>query len=496
MSLVPRRLFGRAAGLLAGAALAAGSLVHVAPTASAAYDENRGPNTSDRVVLSFDDCPKSLSQFRQTVLDAEALDIGLVLFPTGDCVSGGQFDAAFARAHGHYVFNHSVSHPDLRTLSQAGVERQLGAPGIVTSYGRPPYGALNATARAGYAAVGMKPWLWTVDTNDWRGKSTSELVSYVTSTAVKGDTVLMHMQWNAFNKGALSAMKSGLARRGIGVCRNYPGTTPVRPSGVNCEGGSTPAPAPKPVLGDENGDGRSDVLGVDTRGRLSLYTTSASMALSNAGQVGAGWTNTTWASRVPDVTGDGRSDLLGRRTDGTLWLYPGKGNGRFGAATRVGTGWNTMDKLVVLPDVNGDRSPELLAVSAKGYLESYRITARGLSHQLRVGHGWGSGISYLTTVGSSSGDANPDLLAVKTDGTLVSYTMNAAGRVTGTRQVGHGWKGFTVVYSPGDLSKDGRRDLVARRSDGTLSVYRHTGGGTFAGPTQIGKGWNSIRLFL
>ena len=44
----------------------------------------------------------------------------------------------------------------------------------------------------------------------------------------------MHMGWNAFNKSAMSAMKSGLASRGLGVCRNPGVTTPQYFSKVGC----------------------------------------------------------------------------------------------------------------------------------------------------------------------------------------------------------------------------------------------------------------------
>lgn len=198
------------------------------------YNTRRGPNVTNRVVLTYDDCPTSLAAFKNTVLAAEAADVGLALFPTGDCIRSGRFDAAFARAHGMHVFNHSVSHPDLTTLSYAGVRTQLGAPGVVTTYGRPPYGAVNATVRSAYASVGMRIWLWDVDTNDWRGKSQSQVVGYVVANARGGNSVLMHMQWNGFNASAIRSMKSGLSAKGIGLCRNYVGTVPVKPTGMWC----------------------------------------------------------------------------------------------------------------------------------------------------------------------------------------------------------------------------------------------------------------------
>lgn len=195
------------------------------PTSPAKADQGRvgggsGPQHGAYVVLSFDDCPASAGAFNSVVLAAEKLGIRLVLFPTGQCVAKGDISPAFARAHGHYVYNHSVSHPDLTKLSKARVVAELGSPGVQGAWGRPPFGAVNATVRAGYAAKGMRIWLWDLDTNDWRGKSTDEVVAYVVTNAAASDTVLMHMKWNGFKGDALARMKSGLAGRGLQVCRN------------------------------------------------------------------------------------------------------------------------------------------------------------------------------------------------------------------------------------------------------------------------------------
>lgn len=198
------------------------------------YSVTFGPNTSARVILSYDDCPKSYASFQATVLGAQQLGVALVLAPTGNCLGTGRFSSSYARAHGHYVINHSVSHADLTTLSYSGVRYQLGPPGVVTSYGRPPYGAHDFTARQAYASRSMRMWLWDVDTNDWRGKTQSQVVSHVVSYSRSNDTVLMHMGWNAFNTSAISQMRSGLAARGLGVCRN-PGTaTPTYPRTIGC----------------------------------------------------------------------------------------------------------------------------------------------------------------------------------------------------------------------------------------------------------------------
>ncbi|MEL4503818.1 polysaccharide deacetylase family protein [Luteococcus sp. H138] len=204
----------------------------VAKGTSSAYNQFRGPNTTRRVVLSYDDCPRSVRDFRRTVLAAKQLRVSLVLFPTGQCVRSGKIDVTFARKHGMYVFNHSNNHPKLTRLSYRGITRELGTPGVQANYLRPPYGAQNKTVRRAAADKGMRIWLWTVDTNDWRGKSRTTVVRYVVRTARPGDTVLMHMQHKAFNPTAVEQMVTGLRKRGLEVCRNT-GPTAQKPK-VRC----------------------------------------------------------------------------------------------------------------------------------------------------------------------------------------------------------------------------------------------------------------------
>lgn len=184
------------------------------------YDPRWGPHTGDRVVLTFDDCPTSHGAFLDTIQAAERLGISLVLFPTGNCIQEGNFVTEEALAHGHFVGNHSNTHAKLTRLSAGGVRKQLGEPGPQSTFGRPPYGAVNDAVKAIYAEKGMQVWLWTLDTNDWRGKTTDEVVDFVLTEAQAGDTVLMHMQWKAFNAGALERITSGLFDVGLEVCPN------------------------------------------------------------------------------------------------------------------------------------------------------------------------------------------------------------------------------------------------------------------------------------
>lgn len=216
---------------------------HGAPRAP----QSTGPNRTSRVVLTFDDCPSTLSNFKATIAYAASANIGMVLAPTGDCLRSfksryGVDLAALARAKGQWVINHSVSHPDLRYMSCAAAAAQLGGTGVHTNFGRPPYGAIDASVRCAYDRVGMAIWTWSRDTLDWSVKSKS--ITVVRASAARpGDTVLMHMQWYGFAPDSLRQIKANLAKRGVNVCRAYKGSdnagaivrTPVMlPSSLPC----------------------------------------------------------------------------------------------------------------------------------------------------------------------------------------------------------------------------------------------------------------------
>lgn len=203
------------------------------------YDKYKGPNRSKRVVLTYDDCPRSITAYKEMVEAAHAMNVGLVLAPTGACIKdykAKKFDlVGFARANGQYVINHSNTHPNLTTLSKSQVIAQLGAPGVQTNYGRPPFGARNATVDAAYQTKGMRQWFWTVDTNDWRDKTLAQIVAYTVANSKAGDTVLMHMQHRAFVPAALVSIRDGLERKGLYVCRAHKGQTPLRmPASMTC----------------------------------------------------------------------------------------------------------------------------------------------------------------------------------------------------------------------------------------------------------------------
>ena len=125
--------------------------------------------------------------------------------------------------------NHSYSHPDMTTLSTAGMISELQraeaaidghAAASPRPFFRPPYGAwsktlLNAAASVGYRYTVM----WDIDTIDWKpiaegGPTAQQIVDKVVSQAQGGSIVLMHLGGYETLE-ALPGIVGGLQARGF-----------------------------------------------------------------------------------------------------------------------------------------------------------------------------------------------------------------------------------------------------------------------------------------
>jgi peptidoglycan/xylan/chitin deacetylase (PgdA/CDA1 family) len=125
--------------------------------------------------------------------------------------------------------SHGYNHPDMRTLSEAEIERELrlleeslarlGA-GDPRPLFRPPSGYQNATVlavagRLGYAYT----VLWDVDPLDWKkvengGPTAPQIVDKVAGSAEGGSIVLLHLSGTQTLE-ALPGIIEGLAARGL-----------------------------------------------------------------------------------------------------------------------------------------------------------------------------------------------------------------------------------------------------------------------------------------
>ena len=191
------------------------------------WNIDRGPNWTDRVLLTYDDCMNDPERFVAVLDRATELDIGLLIFPTGNCVM--MFENLFGldlqaliRDRGHWVGNHTLTHPHLNRVSRDEMIRQItGWP--ESNLLRPPFGSWNYQVQEVAESMGMRLVMWDLDTSDWRGRSEQEVVEFISEHAQPGYNVLMHLQHQAFTVSALEGIQNGLRERGLELCR------PARP---------------------------------------------------------------------------------------------------------------------------------------------------------------------------------------------------------------------------------------------------------------------------
>lgn len=183
---------GAAVCLAAMAALAIGG--HGTAEPAAAIVNENGPV----IALTFDDGP--YPKVTGHILDVlEKNGVCATFFVLGSRIEGHEDMLTRMDELGCEIGNHSFSHADLTRLSKADCQRELSdtdaeirrVTGHEASVVRPPYGYYNKTVMS---AAERPLILWTVDTNDWRGKAPGEIADYDIQQAKEGSVILMHDQ--------------------------------------------------------------------------------------------------------------------------------------------------------------------------------------------------------------------------------------------------------------------------------------------------------------
>lgn len=123
-------------------------------------------------------------------------------FMTGDWANQNIDLVRRIHNEGHEIGNHTMHHPDLRTLSDQGVCTELSQAenaisfitGVTTRpYYRPPYGARDNRVRALAAQIGYQTVYWTIDTLDWQTRATSDSITNIVMANIgNGVIFLMH----------------------------------------------------------------------------------------------------------------------------------------------------------------------------------------------------------------------------------------------------------------------------------------------------------------
>ncbi|MER6304435.1 polysaccharide deacetylase family protein, partial [Kitasatospora sp. NPDC001539] len=177
------------------------------------------------VYLTFDDGPSPV--YTPRILSIlNRYGARATFFELGENVAAHPSVTRQVARQGHSVQNHSWSHPDLRRLSAATFNSQVGntdrairaQTGRTPTCLRPPYGAVNGTVRSRAAGLGKQVVLWSVDPADWSRPGSGAIQSRVLGPVRPGSVILLHDGGGDRSQtaAALPAILSGLKARGYG----------------------------------------------------------------------------------------------------------------------------------------------------------------------------------------------------------------------------------------------------------------------------------------
>jgi peptidoglycan/xylan/chitin deacetylase (PgdA/CDA1 family) len=157
------------------------------------------PTGRKLVALTYDDGPHP-TVTPQLVALLKRKQVKATFYLLGESLAGQMRTAALLKDPLFEVGNHTYSHKQLTKLDNAAIERELNrnedlitsATGARSRTMRPPYGANNQRVVETCERLGYKVILWDVDTNDWRKRTTEQIVQTVVNETRDGSIILMH----------------------------------------------------------------------------------------------------------------------------------------------------------------------------------------------------------------------------------------------------------------------------------------------------------------
>ncbi len=204
--------------------------------------------------------------------------------------------------------------------------------------------------------------------------------------------------------------------------------------------------------GDFTGDGTSDVLFKHTDGSVATWEVSgsnvvASKQLGTLGAASAGWS----ISGTGDFNGDGKSDLLLVNTDGSIAQW------QLGAASEVAA--KSVGKLAAggsiagIGDFNADGKADILFRNTNGSVATWQMNGEAVTAANTLGSNttdW-----QIVGTGDFNGDRNADILWRNGGGQMGAWQMNGStvtvgGALTGDPTASSSWQiaGLNTALSP------------------------------------------------
>jgi peptidoglycan/xylan/chitin deacetylase (PgdA/CDA1 family) len=177
--------------------------------------------TAGYVGLTYDDGPHAGTTM--PLLDALRAGGALATFFIWGAHADDHPDLLRAIASaGMWIGNHTYTHPYLTRLAEQAVVEEIARTqrtiqaitGQAPTLFRPPYGDTDDGVRAQADRLGLSEVLWTVDSRDWDGARTADIVEAAASLR-DGDIILMHDLGHRATVDAVEPVLAGLSARGL-----------------------------------------------------------------------------------------------------------------------------------------------------------------------------------------------------------------------------------------------------------------------------------------
>jgi endo-1,4-beta-xylanase len=307
------------------------------PTTSPATDCRNG-----YVGLTYDDGPNASNT--TTLLNAlRSNNLRATMFNIGQNAAANPSLVAAQVSAGMWVGNHSYTHPHMLTLSQADMSSELsrtqtairtGGGGTPTIF-RPPYGETNATLQSAASALGLRTVTWDVDSQDWNGASTAQIVQ-AASTLTNGQIILMHDQY-ATTVAAIPQIASDLRSRGLcpGMISASTGRA-VAPDGGTTPPTSTPPTSTPPTSTPTTPPTGGNCSATYTEGQKWNDRFNGSVTVSGT----TNWVVTVTVTSPQKIIATWNATVSWDSTGNVMTARPNGSGNTFGFTVQHGGNWN------------------------------------------------------------------------------------------------------------------------------------------------------------
>ena len=145
------------------------------------------------ITVTIDDCASTGGELQNMLNVLAQRHLTAIMFPTGVCQRKFPWFVPAMLAAGHRVCNHTYSHPHLMMLSDAQIANEIrGGVHAGCDLFRPPYGDWDGPGgrvERIAASQGYHIFMWDVDTFDWAGASTPDILDHIYG---RGGVILLH----------------------------------------------------------------------------------------------------------------------------------------------------------------------------------------------------------------------------------------------------------------------------------------------------------------